>query len=227
MKTAVIEYRYYGQKRDISNEDLLKNAQCKILVTNYVQNDSSDSTITLNHTNQGKDIGGKLIGIDYLLSTKQDIDTLILLHDKRSPHSPLGDFWFDELTKIFRPPYSAILKETMTKSNVGICCSQNYIKSEYDQASKQFNTNNNDLLRKLLKDYELHPPMPYSFVAGTIFCCKWDPLKTFFLKNDPLKIRSRLEKGNVQDMEQGTLTHSWERIFSWIITSQGYLIKGI
>jgi len=93
--------------------------------------------------------------------------------------------------------------------------------------SKKFLSSNNDLLQSLIIKYNLHAAYPFFFVAGTIFCCKWKPVQQFFTNNPPLKIRALLEKGNVQDTDNGTFTHSWERLFSWIITSQGYTIKGL
>jgi hypothetical protein len=36
-----------------------------------------------------------------------------------------------------------------------------------------------------------------------------------------------LESGNVLDSDNGTITHAWERLFGWIITSAGYKIAGI
>jgi hypothetical protein len=186
-----------------------------------------DKTIVLNHTNQGKDIGAKLIAIDYLLTAQEDFDVAIFVHDKRSPQSPLGNYWYRELTKIFYGSYADRFKKIMAGNSVGICCAANFIKSEYDTGSGQFKTNNNQLLQYFIKQYDLKNAHPYGFVAGTIFGCKWDPVKTFFMKYAALDIKSTLEKGNVQDIENGTNTHSWERLFSWIITSQGYSIKGL
>lgn len=230
MKAAIIEYKFYttgAPENNVRIENFIYDDVCtEVIVSNHpVEN--SRKKILLNHTNKGKDIGAKLLGIDYLLNTNNQFDILILLHDKRSPHSPLGNYWANELTKIFRSPYWEIVKTELKKEKTGICCSANYIKSEYDEKSKKFLSSNNDLLQSLIIKYNLHAAYPFFFVAGTIFCCKWKPVQQFFTNNPPLKIRALLEKGNVQDTDNGTLTHSWERLFSWIITSQGYTIKGL
>ncbi|HEY0060087.1 MAG TPA: hypothetical protein VGB56_13205, partial [Flavisolibacter sp.] len=106
MKIAVIEYQYYKDRRssDSTEESLDRLAALRILVTNHSSAVTGGKTVVLNHTNQGKDIGAKLIGIDYLLATGCDPDLVFFLHDKRSPHSPLGDFWHKKLTRIFHPP---------------------------------------------------------------------------------------------------------------------------
>ena len=230
MKTAIIEYKYYkneAQENIAIIETAVYDHLCTEIVVSNHPIENSRKKILLNHTNKGKDIGAKLIGIDYLLSTDKQFDMLILLHDKLSPHSPLGNYWGNELTKIFRTPYWEIVEKEMQNKKTGICCSTKYIKTEYDKKSKKFLSTNNDLLQSLINKYELHAAYPYFFVAGTIFCCKWEPLRKFFMNNSPLKIRALLESGNVQDSSNGTFTHSWERLFSWIITSQGYLIKGV
>jgi len=231
VKVAIIEYQYYEESQTghlIKNIEDFSTIVCRVLLTKHSSGIAhSKKTIQLDHSNQGKDVGAKLVGIDYLIYAGYEFDFLILLHDKRSPHSSLGDFWFKELTKIFTPKYFSILKKKITRPRVGICCSAKYLKSEYNSQSDSFQTSNNELLKDLISCYSLEAAFPYNFVAGTIFCCKWSPVKDFFTINKPLKIKATLETGNVQDVGQGTYTHSWERLMSWIITSKGYLIKGV
>jgi lipopolysaccharide biosynthesis protein len=230
MKTVLIEYKFYSDEEDNSfffNEQLKDHIYKRILITNREQKNKCDRTVILNHTNQGKDIGAKLTGIDFLLSTNEEFDVLVFLHDKKSPHSPLGNYWNFELKKIISDKYFPLFNKSLQDPDVGICCAANYIKSEYVKSTGLFETTNNFFLKELIDKYNLTAAAPYQFVAGTIFGCKWAPIKNFFCKNPPLKIRATLEKGNVQDTTEGTLTHSWERIFSWIITSQGYSLRGI
>ena len=40
-------------------------------------------------------------------------------------------------------------------------------------------------------------------------------------------LRKQLENGNVIDNFSGTVTHSWERLLSWIVTSNKMFITGI
>lgn len=231
MKIATIEYYYYKESikvKPLLSEEFEKIVSQRVIISNHDFNCSeTGNAVVLNHTNQGKDIGAKLIGIDYLISTKQEVDIVFFFHDKRSPHSPLGNLWFNELTKVFRQPHLSIVLEELTKSKVGICCTANYIKSEYNRHSGSFDTSNDLIIKQLISKYNIVLHNSFQFVAGTIFCCKWEPVKSFFLRNDPLKIKSTLEMGNVQDTDGGTITHSWERLFSWIITTQGYSIKGL
>jgi len=231
MKTVIIEYKYYEDQDPNPGicEDYMSNFGAKrIVITNHSNHISnSTDTVFLNHTNQGKDIGAKLLGIDYLISTNTDVDNLILLHDKKSPHSPLGNYWYQELTSVFKSPNVNFSNQEIAKSNTGIVCSSTYIKAEYNKATKQFDSANGEILKLLMQQYNIVPPMPYLYVAGTIMFCKWEPLKKFFTNFSALDIRATLEKGNVQDIGIGTRTHAWERFFSWIITSQGFSIKGI
>jgi lipopolysaccharide biosynthesis protein len=90
----------------------------------------------------------------------------------------------------------------------------------------QFIGNNKNILNNLLGNYQIKPSS-FAFVAGTMFWARAKPMKDFFCSYDPLEIRKDLEDGNVLDNFSGTITHSWERVLSWIITSKGFLIKGI
>lgn len=230
MKAVLIEYQYYKQDElspPFVTTPLHNFVEKRILITNSSTPLADKKTVVLNHTNKGKDIGAKLLGIDFLLQENYDFDILLFLHDKKSPHSPLGSFWFKELTKIYSFENLQIIKNELSKKEVGICCAKKYIKSEYNSSTRQFNTTNNSILQKLLNEYNLKNSDKFQFVAGTIFACKWKFYKTFFSTYSPLKIRTQLEMGNIQDNLFGTYTHSWERIFSWIITDKNQVIKGL
>ena len=60
-----------------------------------------------------------------------------------------------------------------------------------------------------------------------MFWTKAKPIMDFFKNYNPLEIRMDLEDGNVLDNFNGTTTHAWERLLSWIVTNQGLTIKGI
>jgi hypothetical protein len=60
-----------------------------------------------------------------------------------------------------------------------------------------------------------------------MFWARAAPLLQFFKKHPPLDIRKNLELGNVMDDKNGTLTHSWERMLSWVVSEQGFKLKGI
>ena len=52
-------------------------------------------------------------------------------------------------------------------------------------------------------------------------------MEDFFSRHPALEARAPLEEGNVMDLQYGTYTHSWERLFCFIAEHQGYTIEGI
>src|SRR5262249_38177895 len=65
------------------------------------------------------------------------------------------------------------------------------------------------------------------FIAGTIFSVRAEPFLGFFARHDPLAIAAELPLGDHSDEDRPTRTHALERVFSYIITAQGYAIRGI
>ncbi|MFY7838714.1 MAG: rhamnan synthesis F family protein [Lacibacter sp.] len=176
--------------------------------------------------NLGKDIGGKLMLLQQwiLLGAKEEY--LIFLHDKRSPHSPLAHFWKTELFKIIEEHNIELaLSHFSANASTGIICSKSFIRNEHISGT-EFNTTNKLLLQKLISEYDLSTS-DYSFVAGTMFWCRAVAYREFFKKYSPLSIRASLENGNVDDFQNGTETHSWERLLSWICSSKKQKIYGI
>ncbi|MEI7596457.1 MAG: rhamnan synthesis F family protein [Bacteroidota bacterium] len=185
------------------------------------------NTTYINTPNQGKDIGAKLALIDYYLKTNQKSDYLLLLHDKKSPQVIFGDEWNKRLLRIIDKENINIILNIFEKNpEVGIICSSECISNEFDKEKDIFNTTNNLILKDYIKRFNFKL-FDYSFVAGTMFWVRSSIFEEFFSKYNPLEIRSELEKGNVMDNDAGTKTHSLERVFSWIATSQGYKIHGI
>lgn len=184
-----------------------------------------DAVIKISH-NSGKDIGGKLILLQQWLLFGAKDDYLIFLHDKRSPHSPLSQFWKTELFKIIDSPNIDIaLNHFAANATTGIICAKAFIRNEHI-AGTDFNTTNNLLLKELISKYNI-TRSDYSFVAGTMFWCRSSAYREFFKKNSPLSIRATLENGNIDDFQKGTITHSWERLLSWIGTTNNQKIYGI
>ena len=99
------------------------------------------------------------------------------------------------------------------------------IQNEYDYSQQSFSGTNQLQLTQLRSEYGINNT-DYRHVAGTMFWVRSLPLIRFFTKHSPLNIRKTLESGNVMDENTGTITHAWERMLSWIITEQGYTIKG-
>ncbi|MEJ8841053.1 rhamnan synthesis F family protein [Lacibacter sp. H375] len=176
--------------------------------------------------NLGKDIGGKFLLLQQWLLLGAKEDYLIFLHDKKSPHSPLAHFWKSELFKIIDSTnIEIVLNHFLANSGTGIVCSKSFIRNEHISGN-EFNTTNNLRLKTLISKYNL-AVNDYSFVAGTMFWCRASSYRDFFIKHSPLSIRATLESGNVDDFQNGTETHSWERLLSWICTSNKKKIYGI
>lgn len=186
----------------------------------------ADTTI-LKVTNKGKDIGGKLAGLSYYLRFCPQTEYFAFLHDKISPQTINSEYWFEQLFSIFeKENFQKAMNILKKDPRTGIIGAKNFIRNEYVPAEQVFNTTNNDLLWQLMENYELDG-QPFDFIAGTVFIGRTCILEKFFSEHSPLEIREQLEKGNVLDLESGTYTHSWERLFCFIAEDQGYRITGI
>lgn len=176
--------------------------------------------------NKGKDIGGKLVLLNVCFQLTQQPDWIIFLHDKKSLQALSAKTWKAELLKIIEAEQLPKIDELISRdASCGIIAATNYVRDELREGGK-FSGNNGPIITQLLTDYEI-VCKSYTYVAGTMFWAKASALKAFFAKHDPLKIRQTLEEGNVVDNFTGTQTHSWERLLSWIITSQGLNIQTV
>lgn len=174
--------------------------------------------------NIGKDIGGKLMLIHLLLTLYGDIPYSILVHDKRSYQKHSGAFEKEELFRILEPgPFRRIAQAFAADGELGIACAQGFLKSEW-LGNGRFATTNSELLGKLAEQYGIRVK-DHRFVAGTMFWIRTAVLRRFFDHGLAPAVRATLEAGNVLDHEQGTVTHCWERLFSWIATAENFLIK--
>jgi Rhamnan synthesis protein F len=186
--------------------------------------------------NVGKDIGGKLILMDLLLTLYPDVPYAILLHDKRSYQKHSGRWERDGLFSIINPAkFGAIAATFEDDPRLGIACAAGNVRNEY-LGDGEFNTHNSALLQQLIEQYAI-PDQDLRFVAGTMFWIRTALLREFFStgragatggssagRNTTLEVRATLETGNVLDHEKGTLTHCWERLFSWIALRGNYNI---
>lgn len=177
-------------------------------------------------TNKGKDIGGKLVLMDAYLKLGVKSDYLLFVHDKQSLHQHNGQQWGADLLRIVEKESQQKALEIFAKNpSVGIVASANAIRNEWDNEQKRNAYTNSNFIQKLKAQYHIQPPH-LQFVAGTMFWVRAALLQNFFTKYEPLAIRATLEEGNVLD-DRPTTTHAWERLLCWIVTSQGYQIKGI
>jgi lipopolysaccharide biosynthesis protein len=149
-----------------------------------------------------------------------------LLHDKKSPQSVTGDEWRDKLFKIVEPSNVQKVMKIFNDRKIGIVGAREFLLNEYDSKENVFRTTNHHNLTELVKRYSLSV-RNYSFIGGTIFWVRQIILQKFFAVNKALECRRELEYGNVQDIERGSVTHTWERLLCWIATSQEYKIKGV
>lgn len=177
--------------------------------------------------NKGKDLGGKLFGIKVLLEQESDDEFVLFLHDKKSPQVIDGERWKKELWSIgSKEQIAKATKIFKEDPSVGIVAQTESIVQPSIAGEDFAYAKNKELLFAEAKRYNILPA-DKSFVAGTMFIARLQPYLEFFKLNDPLLIRSNFENGNVLDLENGTYTHSWERLLSWILTSKGYKIAGI
>ena len=176
--------------------------------------------------NVGKDIGGKLALIDTYLKTGEYTEYLVLLHDKISPHTSMGDSWRKKLLNILEQEKIEQLLGVFKNKEIGLIASRSLIMNEYDQASGSYNCTSSAELHALRSKYKFESD-DHSFVGGTMFWVRSALYTDFFTKNKPLEIRKTLEQGNVLDHRSGTFSHAWERMFSWIVSNAGCKIIGV
>ncbi|MGC4035400.1 MAG: rhamnan synthesis F family protein [Chitinophagaceae bacterium] len=184
-----------------------------------------NSIITIS-SNQGKDIGGKMLLLATCIQMGLQPGWIVFLHDKKSLQALNTKTWKRELFKIIDCGQTAVIDAIISNpSSYGIIASKNYVTKELRTDGK-FTGNNGQLLERLLCDYQINCKT-FDYVAGTMFWARADAMLNFFKKFDPLKIRQQLEYGNVLDNFSGTYTHSWERLLCWIVLSDGLTIKSI
>ncbi len=151
---------------------------------------------------------------------------LLFLHDKKSLQALKSKTWKKDLLKIASlENIEKCIKMFEENSTCGLIATKEYVINEAVENQK-FSGTNAQHLNNIIVKYGL-TPTSFAFIAGTMFWAKAAPIKNFFTQHNPLQIRKELEDGNILDNFSGTNTHSWERVLSWIVTSQGYTIKGI
>jgi rhamnosyltransferase len=188
---------------------------------------SFKNAIIIKTSNVGKDIGGKLAMIDWALQLKEKSTFTILLHDKQSPHSSLGETWRKKLFRIIEPLYIPLIIKLFDENKKnGIVAAKEFIKNEFDKNTGNFDCTSNSILKTIIRQYGFSN-CNFDFVGGTMFWIRTEILSTFFSEYSALEIRSTLERANVLDNNHGTSTHAWERMLSWIAAKQGFEIRGI
>lgn len=240
MKKSIICHFFYPEISEKLLERLVKiDDEETIFLINVQGNTDAHEVLIKNVTerltnvkilktsNKGRDIGAKLLLIDLLIELNIRSAYTLIIHDKKSPHLANAGFWREELFKVIEPGYyERLVKIFEEKPEVGILGASKFIQNEYLKNSNSFMCNSSQKIKELLKAYDINT-VDYNFIAGNIFWIRTDLLYHFFEKRSIIKIRQQLEIGNVMDFAKGTYIHAWERIMSWIATSQGYTLYGI
>jgi len=178
-------------------------------------------------TSQGRDIGAKLAGINCMLEAGLESELTLIIHDKLSPHTQMGSEWRNRLLRVIEEPGVAqMFSIFQKKAEVGMIGSAGSLKNEWNPDTEQFTCTSNSQIKEYLIRYEF-TNTDFNFLAGTIFWIRTRILKRFFTKYSALDVRSELEKGNALDFNNGTNTHAWERLFSFMVRSQGYKLKEV
>jgi len=197
-----------------------KIAMCKMLRNNF------PGCFIIFTSNKGKDIGAKLALFQCLFELEINPDYVLLLHDKKSLQALKSKTWKKELLKIVSPDMIVLIMDLFQKNeDIGIIGTKEYIIKE-PFVNNRFTDLNGNHIGNLLDDYQIKIDS-FKFIAGTMFWARARPFNDFFTRHNTLDIRKNLENGNIIDNFSGTVTHSWERLLTWIVTSNGYSIKGI
>lgn len=239
VKINILSHLYYSEIPELGNFNKIQEITCNFFFNicldkisdfedvNLLEENNRRNLTIITSSNIGKDIGGKLALVDLSFRLNARADYYLFIHDKQSPHTSLGRKWKEKLFRIIQTEnIRKIIALFESDKKIGIICAKEFIMNEYDETTDGFICNSNRILRELIRKYSL-APSSYDFVGGTMFWIRAGLVDEFFLKYPPLEIRSTLETGNVLDNEEGTVTHAWERILSWIATDKGYYIKGI
>lgn len=238
-KIAVLYHIFYEDTIKYIAEELKSLARFKPLFLFNICAETPDQ-LTLKRTlmqyfpnaivtissNKGKDIGGKLLLLSACIELGFEPDWILFLHDKKSLQALHSKTWKSDLLKIIDSNYlDEIETAIVNKTENGIIATHDYVIKEVKEG-QAFAGVNGPILDQLVQAYHVDCKS-YEYVAGTMFWGNGAALLSFFKTHNPLSIRQTLEEGNVLDNFGGTFTHSWERMLSWIILSQGLRIKTI
>lgn len=193
-------------------------------------------SVVINTSNIGKDIGGKLAMLNFYLRSSVKSDYLVFLHDKKSElaytinnHKIDSDLWKKELFSIIHQDNIPRVNKLFAENDTGMVTHAHHIYT-MDEHGKYVIFGNNMLnLEELCSRFHLKNinEKKTDFSGGTMFWVRSSIYEEFFTEHSPLEIRALLEEGLFTDRYTGTFSHAMERIFSWIVTSKGYSIKGI
>lgn len=246
-KVAVIIHLYYLDLWDefktyISNIhydvdvyiNLVDGSAARINLVNFKRNiekEHKNYKVFIND-NVGLDIGGTLNIMDFLIKEDKHYDYLLKMHSKKSIHNGRGDnkngeIWRDELLKPIVGDYKTVnnVIDIFTENPiVGMVGSKKWI---YDK-SKNDIYKNSILLKSYINNYDINVDMnDLAFVGGSMFWVRYDIYKSFFIKNNPIKIIRTFEKNSFIDNRELKWTHAFERVLGLIILNDNKKILGV
>jgi lipopolysaccharide biosynthesis protein len=181
----------------------------------------ASAVVAYTYENRGRDVAPF---VDLLKRGAFDGYSVVLkLHTKRSPYSNRGTSWFETLIDglIESPNKVEAVVRAFNENRVGVCG----LESQFLVDGQKFWGGNRTQVRKLRATLGVSQlPYELGFFAGTMF---WFAPAAFaslkFLSTNPLKFKFAKERGQ----RDGTLAHSFERIFCDVSISSGYLITSM
>jgi len=180
--------------------------------------------------NRGRDIGGFLRLIDRVLKTGRNYDAVILMHSKKTLHQDPknGVNWRTSLLLSILAGRKRIRKIAgmfQADPRLGMVGCKYWLFNDDNRPDLVY-CHNKPLIDAYCRRFKLSTEKN-DFIAGTMFWVRAKPFLGFFARHDPLALAAELEPGDLQDYHKPTRTHAWERIFGYLITSQGYSIGGV
>ena len=204
-----------------------RHHQARKELTKFIRKNFSASFIT-QLPSKGRDIGAKLRLIDLAMNLGIQSQQTLIIHDKKSPHLPNGSHWREGLLRIIeKSKLDTVFRLFRENNEIGIVCSSDYVQNEYNEFDHSFSGTSGPLIRQTLNRHHIDTITNYDFVAGNIFWIRTALLDQFFTKVPLPEVIGSLEQGNAVDFNKGTYIHAWERIMSWIASSQMRTIYGI
>jgi lipopolysaccharide biosynthesis protein len=180
--------------------------------------------------NRGRDIGGFLRLIDRVLKSGKTYDSLIVMHSKKTPSqtSRNGVLWRRELLRcLLGSPAQAARVAGLFAADPRLGMVGSYYRLYNVENMPAYALyHNKPIIDEYCRRFDLKSERS-DFIAGTMFWVRAEPFLGFFVRHDPAALADELEAGDLWDSQGPTRTHSWERLFGYIITAQGYTIQGI
>ena len=172
----------------------------------------------------GKDMGGFLHQMHFLLSSGLEYDAFAVVHTKRSPQFPenMGDAWRQMLISPILGSEHAIeisLRTLFSSDSINLVGCSDLIHTYYPIRGH----GNYSRYRHLSRMFHLKIAQT-DFIAGTMFWARFSKFKQMLPHELLATAISELEPGSHGDP---SFAHTWERFVGRLATSDGGKIEGI